>query len=139
MSFREKIAWISFVSILLVFGIYFTAVTLAMTGRFGHVHAFDWFIELVVALVVLQVVLRVIVARRAPQEAKAPADEREQLIGLKADRVAGYVLTVGVFVAIFTIHLGAGKTELAHAALAAVAVSQLAKYGVMIRLHRRDA
>lgn len=139
MSFREKTAWISLVSLLLVFGIYFTAVGLAMAGRLQYSQTFSWFLQLVLAFVVLQVVLRLIVAKRAPLDAKVPADEREKLIGLKADRVAGYILAVGVFVAIFTLHLGAGPGELAHAVLLAFAISQLAKQTAVIALHRRDA
>ncbi len=139
MSFREKTAWISFVSILLVFGIYFAVVALAMAGRLDHSQTFSWFLRLLLAFVVLQVVLRVIVARRAPFDARVPADEREQLIGLKGDRVAGYFLAVGVFAAIFTLHLGAGRSELAHAVLLAFAISQLVKHAVVIALHRRDA
>ena len=139
MSFREKTAWISLVSLLLVFGIYFTVVGLAMAGRLQYSQTFSWFLQLVLAFVVLQVVLRLIVAKRAPLDAKVPADERETLIGLKADRVAGYILAVGVFVAIFTLHLGAGRGELAHAVLLAFAISQLAKHAAVIALHRRDA
>jgi uncharacterized membrane protein YfcA len=139
MSFREKTAWISLVSLLLVFGIYFTAVGLAMAGHLESSQTFSWFLQLLLAFVVLQVVLRVVVARRAPLDAKVPADEREQLIGLKGDRVAGYLLAVGVFAAIFTLHLGAGRVELAHAVLLAFAVSQLAKHAAVIALHRRDA
>lgn len=139
MSFREKTAWISFVSILLVFGIYFTVVVLAMAGRLDHSQTFSWFLRLLLAFVVLQVVLRMIVVRRAPLDARVPADEREQLIGLKGDRVAGYILAAGVFAAIFTLHLGAGRGELAHAVLLAFAISQLAKHAAVIALHRRDA
>ena len=139
MSFREKTAWISLVSLLLVFGVYFTAVGLAMAGRLEASQTFSCFLQLLLAFVVLQVVLRLIVAKRAPLDAKVPADEREQLIGLKGDRIAGYLLAVGVFVAIFTLHLGAGRVELAHAVLLAFAISQLAKHAAVIALHRRDA
>jgi hypothetical protein len=139
MSFREKTAWVSFVSLLVVFGIYFTVVGLAMAGRLDPSQTFNWFLRLVLAFVVLQVVLRVMVARRAPLDARVAADEREQLIGLKGDRVAGHVLAAGVFVAIFTLHLGAGRGELAHAVLLAFAISQLAKHAAVIALHRRDA
>ena len=139
MSFREKTAWISLVSLLLVFGIYFTVVGLAMAGRLQYSQTFNLFLQLVLAFVVLQVVLRLIVAKRAPLDAKVPADEREKLIGLKADRVAGYILAVGVFVAIFTLHLGADRGELAHSVLLAFAISQLAKHAAVIVLHRRDA
>ena len=81
MSFREKTAWISLVSLLLVFGIYFTVVGLAMAGRLQHAQTFNLFLQLVLAFVVLQVVLRLIVAKRAPLDAKVPADERESSSG----------------------------------------------------------
>jgi hypothetical protein len=139
MSFREKSAWISFVSILVVFGIYFAAVGLAMAGRFDYSRTFGLFIQLVIAFVVLEVALHVIVAKRAPLDAKVPADERERLINLRAHRVGGNTLAVGVFLAIFTLHLGADSRELAHAVLLAFAISQLAKYATEIALHRRDA
>ena len=139
MSFREKSAWILLFCIALVFGIYFSAVLLAMTGRLAYSQTFELFFEMVVVFVVLSIVLHAVVALRAPQDAKTPADEREKLISLRADRVAGYTLAVGVFVAIYTIHIGASSRELAHAVLLAFAVSQLAKYGMAIRLHRRDA
>lgn len=139
MSFREKTAWISLVLIVTVFGIYFTAVWLEMTGHLDHAKTFFLFFELMFAFAVLQVVLRVVVSRRAPLDAKVPADERENLIGLKADRVFGYLLGVGVFIAISTLHLGAGRIELAHAMLLAFAISQLVRQATVIVLHRRDA
>jgi hypothetical protein len=133
MSFREKSAWISLISILLLFGIYFTAVAL------DYASTFALFIQLVIGFVVIEIVLHIVVATKAPLDAKAPKDERERLIGLKADRVAGYVLVAGVFFAIFTVHLSNDARDVAHAALFAFAVSQLAKYGTEIALHRRDA
>lgn len=139
MSFREKSAWISFISILLVFGIYFAAVALAMAGRLDYSQTFSLFLQLVFVFVVLEIVLHLIVAKRAPLDAKVPADEREKLINLRAHRIAGNTLAVGVLLAIFTLHLGADRRALAHAVLLAFAISQLAKYATEIALHRRDA
>lgn len=139
MSFREKSAWISFFSILLVFGIYFGAVGMAMTGRIDYSDVVRMFFKLVALFVLLQIVLHVLVASRAPREALAPKDEREKLIGLKADRLAAYVLSVGVFASIFPIHLGADARDLAHAMLLAFVIAELATYGTAIALHRRDA
>ena len=104
-----------------------------------HSRTFSLFLQLLVAFVALEVVLHVLVAMRAPLDAKVPADEREKLISLRADRVAGYTLAVGVFVAIGTLHLGVDRRELGHAVLLAFAVSQLTKYAMVIALHRRDA
>jgi uncharacterized membrane protein YfcA len=139
MSFREKSAWISFVSILLLFGIYFTAVGMAIAGRLDPSRTFSLFIQLVIAFVILEVALHILVAMRSPGDAKTPKDERERLISLKAERVASYTLSIGVFVGIYTLHLGAGARDVGHAVLLAFAIAQLAKYGTEIALHRRAA
>jgi hypothetical protein len=89
-------------------------------------------------LVIVQIVGHVVIAARAPADASAPTDERERIIGWKADRVGFYTLTVGALLAIVTIHLGASAPDLAHGVLLAFVLSQLAKYGTVVRLHRRD-
>lgn len=139
MSFREKSAWISFFSILLVFGIYFSGIGMAMAGRIDYSDVVRMFFKLVGLFIILEIVLHVLVAVRAPHEARTPEDERERLIGLKADRVAAYVLSIGALVGIFPIHLGANVRDLAHAVLLAIVVAHLAKYATAIVLHRRDA
>lgn len=139
MSFREKSAWISFLSILLVFGIYFSGVGMAMAGHIEYSDVVRMFFKLVGLLIFLEIVLHGIVALRAPREARTPEDERERLIGLKADRVAAYVLSLGALASIFPLHLGADARDLAHAVLLAIVVAHLAKYGTAIVLHRRDA
>jgi hypothetical protein len=138
MSFREKSAWISFLSILLVFGIYFSGIGMAMAGRVEYSDVVRLFFKLVGLFIVLEIVLHAIVAVRAPREARRE-DERERLIGLKADRVAAYVLSIGALVGIFPIHLGANVRDLAHAVLLAIVIAHLAKYATAIVLHRRDA
>lgn len=138
MSFREKSAWISFLSILLVFGIYFSGIGMAMAGRVEYSDVVRLFFKLVGLFIVLEIVLHAIVAVCAPREARRE-DERERLIGLKADRVAAYVLSIGALVGIFPIHLGANVRDLAHAVLLAIVIAHLAKYATAIVLHRRDA
>jgi hypothetical protein len=87
---------------------------------------------------VVQVVAHVLIAARSPAEARTPTDERERIIGWKADRVGFYTLMVGALLGIVTIHLGASAPDLAHAVLLAFVLSQLAKYGTVLVLHRRD-
>ncbi len=83
MSFREKSAWISLISILLVSGFFFMHVpwTLTPSSSLALVHAL---LLCVIALVVIEVVAHIVVAIRAPEDAHAPKDERERLIALKA-------------------------------------------------------
>jgi hypothetical protein len=99
MPFREKSAWISLLSMSGIYGLYFWSVIQAgpEAGRF-HFSSLLWTI---IALVVAQVALTVGVAIAAPKEAKAPRDEREKLIDLKATRVAYAGLATSVALACF--------------------------------------
>jgi len=99
MSFREKTAWISVLSMVAIYGLYFWSV---FDGgpRAGDEHAWG-LLQTIIALVVVQTVLTVVVAIFAPREAKAPRDEREKLIELRAMRVAYAGLATSVALACF--------------------------------------
>jgi hypothetical protein len=99
MSFREKSAWISMLSMLAIYGFYFWSVIHA-GPQAGGLH-FGGLLETIIALVVVQVVLTVAVAIFTPKEAKAPRDEREKLIELRAMRVAYSGLATSVALACF--------------------------------------
>jgi hypothetical protein len=97
MSFREKCAWISMLSMSGICGFYFwTIIHIGpQTGGFR----LGGLLETVIALVVVRVVLTVAVAFVMPREAKAPRDEREKLIELRAMRVAYAGLATSVALA----------------------------------------
>jgi hypothetical protein len=138
MSFKEKSAWIIFISTLIAALSYFTALALSFTGYVRYSSVLHLFAALMIGLLVVQVVAHAIMAARAPAEAKIPTDERERIIGWKSDRVGYYTLIAGALLGIVTIHLGASASDIAHAVLLAFVLSQLAKYGTVVRLHRRD-
>ena len=99
MSFREKSAWISMLSMSGIYGVYFWSVIHA-GPKPGGVH-FGGLLETIIALVVLQIVLTVAVAVFTPREAKAPRDERDKLIELRAMRIAYAGLATSVALACF--------------------------------------
>jgi hypothetical protein len=99
MSFREKSAWISMLSMSGIYGFYFWSVIHA-APQAGSLH-FGGLLATVIALVVVQVVLTVAVAIFTPREAKAPRDERDKLIELRAMRVAYSGLATSVALACF--------------------------------------
>ena len=99
MSFREKSAWISMLSMLAIYGFYFWSVIHA-GPQAGGLH-FGGLLETIIALVVVQIVLTVAAAIFTPKEAKAPRDEREKLIELRAMRVAYSGLATSVALACF--------------------------------------
>lgn len=138
MSFKEKSAWIVFISTLITALTYFGALGLSFAGYIRYSSVLHLFVALMIGLLVVQVIAHIVVAMRAPAEAKIPTDERERIIGWKADRVGYYTLIAGALLGIVTIHLGAKAPDIAHAVLLAFVLSQLAKYGTIVRLHRRD-
>ena len=96
MSFREKMAWTTLGSMLFVYGVYFWSVIGSGGGfRFGGL------IGTIVVLVALQVIAAIAVAIATPKQANAPRDERDQLIELRAVRVAYAGLAGGVALACF--------------------------------------
>jgi hypothetical protein len=98
MPFREKSAWISLLSISLIYGVYFWSVVHA--GPHAGFH-FGSLLATVIALIVVQIVLHIVVAIAAPKDAKAPRDEREKLIELKASRFAYSGLVTAIALACF--------------------------------------
>ena len=135
MSFREKSAWISFVLIVLVFGPYFWLVGRSLAGA-GHVHGGTQF-ALITLFFALEVVVHVAIAVRSPRDARAPKDEREVLIDLKATRTAFYVLFAGTLISIFTMHLRVTVWMLSQFVLFSIVVAELVKFARQITLFRR--
>jgi hypothetical protein len=99
MSFREKTAWISLLSMSGIYGFYFWSV-FRHGAQPGGVH-FGGLLGTIIALVIVQVVLTVAVAVVTPEEAKAPRDAREKLIELRAMRFAYAGLATSVALACF--------------------------------------
>ena len=99
MSFREKSAWISVISMTAIYGYYFWSVVHA-GPHLGSLH-FAGLLATVIALIVVQVVLTIAVAIASPRDAQAPRDEREKLIELRATRMAYSGLATGIAMACF--------------------------------------
>ena len=137
MSFREKSAWISFVSILLVFGAYFWNVNRVLGGEVERRAAFKVSAGLLVAFVLIEILLHIAVAIQAPNEARAPKDERERLIEMRATRVAFQVLVVGALAGVGLMHVTSSAWVVGQHVLLAVVVAELVKFGGQILYFRR--
>ena len=99
MSFREKTAWIGIVSLVGLIVWYFWPFIHA--GQ--HSGGFS-FIRLAIAaavIMIIQSVVRMVVAAFIPKEEKTPPDEREKMIETKSRRFAYAVLAWAVRCAFF--------------------------------------
>lgn len=137
MSFREKSAWISFVTILVVFGAYFWTIRSVLRGDIGYEAAFPVEVGLIVAFVLIEIALHIALAMQSPSEARAPRDEREQLIEMRATRVAFQVLVVGALAGVGLMHMTRSVWAMGQHMLLAVVVAQLVRFGGQILYFRR--
>lgn len=136
MSFREKSTWLSFLLLLALAVAYFWNFILMLTDR---PHSDLLFPLLILGFVVGQVILQAVIAIQSPREARAPKDERERLIDLKATRVAFVVLMIGAFTSVGTMHFRVNRFEMGQFTLLAIVVAELALLGTRMVLYRRDA
>ena len=136
MSFREKSAWITLISILLVSVLYF------LHFPVPHGHPPDpWMFHATLACVgvfiIIEVIAHVILYLRYPRDARTPKDERERLIDLKALRIAAYVYVVGSFAAVATTHLGADGFAVGYGVLLAFVLAEVVNCIMRIYYYRR--
>ena len=103
MPFREKTAWVSFVTTLVVWGYYFIAVLRTLrTGAPDGGRLLGLLIACIAILVVLHIAAAIFLAITSPSDSDAPADERERMFGLKALRAAFYTLNSLALVVAFS-------------------------------------
>lgn len=137
MSFREKSAWISLVSMAGIYGVYFWS--LVRSGaRDGGFH-YAGLLGTVIALAVVQTALMIAVSISAPKQAAAPRDEREKLIDLKATRFAYFVLAGSVACACFFRGFPRPIIFDANAFLFILVVAEILRSGCQIVQYRRGS
>jgi len=137
MSFREKSAWISVISMTAIYGYYFWSVVQA-GPHLGSFH-FAGLLGTVIALIVVQVVLTIAVAIASPGAARAPRDEREKLIELRATRMAYSGLATGIAMACFFGALDPPIVFNTNALLIVLVTAELLRSGCQIVQYRRGA
>ncbi|HMN47035.1 MAG TPA: hypothetical protein PKE27_20830 [Povalibacter sp.] len=140
MSFREKTAWVTLIALIVVSLMYW----LHGPGMFEpHRHGLA-LLALGASLgtfVSIELIGWLVFYFRNPKEARTPKDEREQIIALKATRIAFWVFTAGTFAAIFvTLHLaGAGAVAMGVSIVFAFVLAQLVRQATIIVYYRRGS
>ena len=136
MSFREKSAWITLVTVLICFGIYFGSIALGLVSARGF-DTLHLLLACVVGLVLLQVALTVVAAVTTTKDGRAPKDERETLIQLRSQSL-GYSVLVMLVLALFVPgHLGHTVIDMMNFALLDVVLAVLTVAVAQIIMFRR--
>lgn len=135
MPFREKTAWIAVVSMTLIYAHYFWSVVTRPHGG----SQISGLLGTVIALIVVQIVLITVAAIFSPKDAKAPRDERENLIELRAARVAYVGLATGVACACFFGALNPPLVFNVNALLFILVATEIMRCSCLIIQYRRSA
>jgi hypothetical protein len=135
-SFREKSAWITLVTVLLSFGAYFGALIGGWVSAEGFA-GLHLLLACATVLIVLQIALNWVASATTPKDGRALADEREILIQHRA-RSVGYYVLMGFSLTLFLpVHFGHSAIQIANFALLGVVLTTLAVAGAQIVMFRR--
>jgi predicted amidohydrolase len=104
MSFREKTAWITLVTILVCFGAYYGAIISGMIRQTSW-QAFHFGIMSIVGLVLLQAALNFAAMLVTPRDSRNARDERELMIHARSHVIGYYVLMIGMAGTLILTHL----------------------------------
>jgi cytochrome b561 len=104
MSFRERTAWITAITIVVCFGTYYGALFTGLVDAKSW-RSFHLGLGCIIALVVLQIALNLIAAVLNPKEARTPRDERERMIHARSHTVGYYVMMFGMAAVLVSTHI----------------------------------
>ena len=104
MSFRERTAWITLITLVVCFGTYYGAIFTGLVPS-NTWQSFHLGLACILALLVLQLGLNLLVALLNLKEARTPRDEREKMIHARSHTIGYYVLMFGMAGVLFSTHL----------------------------------
>ena len=136
MSFKEKIAWISVVTTILVWGTYFGFV-IGTGARWPGPVYIAGFTGAVVIQTILVVVASIVTAVMAPKEAGAASDERDKAIARRAYAFAYPVLLTLIVCVAASMHFGATPLDMTYGIMGAIVIAEIVHYAAQIAGYRR--
>ncbi|APV48838.1 hypothetical protein BWI17_03585 [Betaproteobacteria bacterium GR16-43] len=134
-SFEEKSVWIQLVSLVAVLGSYFAIAGLMLSKGVTVIVAYvPLFFVAVVLLVVVLVAGHVVAALASKPEGR---DERDRLIGWRAESNSAWILAVGVCAAITGLVASIENVYIAHLLVLSMLLSEVAKNVFQLVYYRR--
>lgn len=138
MAFREKIAWLTLVTMVAAYGVYFGILGPAV--GFGERRMADiiWsFGPAAAANAIVVIIGAIAIAVTGRKEANAPADERDRAIARRGGNVGYYVLIVGTMLVGVVMPFTDPPWKIVNAALLAIVLAQMSHLGVILWSYRR--
>lgn len=138
MSHRERIAWLSLGSIAVTFGPYLSWMAIAPpTEPLPDLGTMRLFAAAAICQVLILGTGFAVLRALFPEEAAAPADERDRSIALRAIKFAYYTLMVGMILVGCVMPFNAGGWKIINAAIAVIVLAQVVHYGVAVWSYKR--
>ena len=134
-SFEEKSVWITLLSLVLILGAYFILagrmLSMGVTALPAYVPLFTVIVVLLVVVLSVAHAVAVIAARPEGR------DERDRLIGWRAENNSSWVLGVGVLAAVFGLATPLDRVWIAHGLLLSLFLTEVLKYTLQVMYYRR--
>ena len=141
MSYREKIAWLYLIAILITFGPYFTVAALQtpLEQIMPDLRQLGMFAITTIAQVVIIGIGHLYLRLGSPQEARFPPDERDQAISSRSITWAYYVLISGMILVGCVMPFTSGGWKLINTALLMIVLAEIVHYGMTVFHYRRQS
>lgn len=138
MAFREKIHWVTLVTMIAAFGWYFLVYPWQIADSPAGVWATaGLLIPVTIAIIVAMTAATAFIAIRSPGDTDARRDERDRSFDRAGTHYAYYPLVVGIWITIFLIFWGISQAQQLNLILATLVIAEIVRIGTQLYLYRR--
>jgi len=139
MSFREKRAWVTVITLIAVLILFWLHIPPArMLAPDRSLWVLHVLMLTISTFIIVELIAWIVMRIRSPHDARTPKDEREQLIELKSIAIAFYFFAIlslgGIFV---TLHAGANEVGIGFVTLLSFVIAEIVNYAMRIYYYRR--
>lgn len=140
MSYREKVAWLSLLAMLVAFGPYFAIVATAPPDDALPNLRQLWLFGMAVAVqVAILAAGHAVLRLRNPEEAREAADERDRAIRHRSVGMAYGTLITGVIMVAIVMPFYASGWAIVNGAIFAIVLAEFVSYGMTVVAYRRQS
>jgi hypothetical protein len=141
MSFREKVAWLSIVAMLVGFGPYFVA--MGIVTRDGSEppigRSLVWFAAAALTQALILGLGYWYLRSTSPLDARTPPDERDRAIERRSVAAAYHILIIGMIVVGIVMPFNSGGWKITNAAVFAIVLAEVVHYSYVAASYRRQS
>jgi hypothetical protein len=138
MAFKEKIAWLSLVAMVVAYSVYFSlAVPIVRRGEATTLLLILLLGGVLAVQAVVVIVASIVIAIQSGRDATAPADERDRAIARRGAAAAYYVLMVGMVCVGCVMPFKDKGWVIINAALFTLLLAEVTRYGLIVVSYRR--